>query len=564
MARMREPLSESLLTLLARRGIEDPDEQERFLHPDFERDTHHHSLLHDIDRAVSRIFAAMTHGEQIAIYGDFDCDGIPGTAILYETFAKIGYDKVQVYIPHRDREGYGVHADALKALASRGVSLIITVDVGTTAIEPVRYAKNLGMDVIVTDHHEVKDALPEAAALINPKLGEYPFRDLCGAAVAWKLASAVLAEGKRRGVSGFLAIPDGWEKWLLDLVAIATIADLVPLVGENRALAHFGITVLRKTPRPGIRALAAELRLRQSELTEDDISFSFAPRLNAASRMGDPEIAFGLLVARERDEAETLARQLEELNARRKGAVGAVVREAKKRMEARFRPDEPIVVMGDPAWKPSLLGLVANKLLDGRTGMVCLWGESGSGELKGSCRTDGSLSMVDIFTRAEGATLEFGGHHASGGFSLTKEQAHSLPDVLRRVAEEAERVEKNAAAEFDAHASLSQMSWSFYRELARLSPFGIGNPKPVFRIARTSVVSVRSFGKEKNHVEVMLTCPDTNASLRSFDFFRSDRDFTVQPVSGVGADVLATLERDAFRGWGRVVLRLVDILPAQE
>ena len=557
-------VSELMRTLLARRGVEKDEDVAAFLCPDYAVHTHSPLLLMGMEAAIARLFAAMSGGERIAIYGDFDCDGIPGAAVLYDTFQKIGYENVEVYIPHRDREGYGVHIAALDTLAGHGVSLVITVDVGTTAIEPVRYAKSVGIDVIVTDHHEVKEVLPEAVAIINPKLGEYPFPDLCGAAVAWKLACALLIEGKKRGLENFTRIPDGWEKWLLDLVAIATIADLVPLIGENRALAFFGLTVLRKTPRPGIRAFCAGLRLRQHELTEDDISFSFAPRLNAASRMGDPEIAFKVLVSKDRNEAEGLVKHLEELNASRKGVVGSIVREAKKRMETRFASDEQVVVLGDTAWKPSLLGLVANKLLDGRNGMVCLWGQNGNGDLKGSCRTDGSLSMVDVFTRAEGAVEEFGGHHASGGFSVSKDQVHTLHEALARAANELERVEKETAASYDALMSLSDMSWSFYCEIARLSPFGMGNPKPVFRIRRTSVVSVKSFGKEKNHVEVMLASCEGIASLRAFDFFRSESDFTARPAVGTGADVIATLERDSFRGPGRIALRLVDILPQQD
>jgi single-stranded-DNA-specific exonuclease len=359
----------------------------------------------------------MQNDERIAIYADFDCDGIPGASILHDFFQKIGYTNIEVYIPHRDREGYGIHTDALRQLKERGVSLIITVDVGTVAIEPIRFAKGLGIDVIVTDHHEVKDALPDCVAIINPKLGNYPFKDLCGAAMAWKLACALLAEGKKRELENFINIPDGWEKWLLDLVAIATIADLVPLVGENRALAHFGLTVLRKSPRLGIRALCSELRLRQHEITEDDIGFSFAPRINAASRMGDPEMAFKLLTAQSVSEAEVLARHLEGLNTKRKSAVAVISKEARKRLLARYTPGDRVVVLGDVTWKPALLGLVANSIMEERGGVVCIWGANVNGDLKGSARSDGSLSVVDLFTAAKDSFIEFGGHHASGGFS---------------------------------------------------------------------------------------------------------------------------------------------------
>src|SRR3989344_5473777 len=235
-------ISELVRTVLAKRGLIDANDIKAFLNPDYESHTHSPNLLEGMDRAVARVLSAVNRGERFAVYADFACDGIPGAAVLSDFFAKIKYGNVEIYIPHRDREGYGFHEEAIKELAERGVALIITVDVGTTAVNAVLYAKKLGIDVIVTDHHEILGALPEAVAVLNPKftpteasgLVPYPFRDLCGAAVAWKLVQAALSEGNRRGVARFSEIPEGWEKWLLDLVGIATIADMVPLTGENR------------------------------------------------------------------------------------------------------------------------------------------------------------------------------------------------------------------------------------------------------------------------------------------------------------------------------------------
>ena len=268
---MQDTFSDLLRTLLTKRGLQTDSEIAAFLNPDYELHTHDPFLLKGMYTAVERLLAAVASGERIAIYADFDCDGIPGAALLSDIFKKIGYENVEVYLPHRDREGYGFHTEAITALAARGVKLIITVDVGTTAVDAVRFAKEKGVDVIVTDHHEIPGALPDAVAVLNPKISPYPFPHLCGAAVAFKLAQATLIEGKKRGIGSFAKIPDGWEKWLLDMVAIATIADMVPLVGENRTLAHWGLRVLRKSPRPGINALVKRLRLHKSELTEDDI-----------------------------------------------------------------------------------------------------------------------------------------------------------------------------------------------------------------------------------------------------------------------------------------------------
>lgn len=553
--------SDLLSALLEKRGITG-DAVEKFLNPDFERDTYPPELLHDMEKAVVRILAAMAQGEKIAVYSDFDCDGIPGAAVLASFFEKIEYP-VEIYIPHRDREGYGFHRGAIESLKAKGVSLIVTVDVGIAAVEQVAYAQKAGIDVIVTDHHEVLEVIPPAYAVINPKLGTYPFPSLCGAAVAWKLACALLNEGRKRALPNFLAIPEGWEKWLLDLVAIATIADMVPLIDENRALAHFGLKVLRKSPRPGIRALCTKARITQASITEDDIGFTIAPRINAASRMDEPEIAFRLLSTRDPDEATACAAKLESLNSKRKGVVGAIVREAKSRVRARFSEADTVVVLGDTDWKPALLGLASNSIVGDRGGVACLWGRDAHGNLKGSCRSDGSLSVVALFQKAGDALLEYGGHAASGGFSVSHEAVHTLPDILAEAARSLEVKSQGDEAVPDADLRLREVSMELWRELSALSPFGIGNPKPLFRVRDTRISFARQFGKEQNHLEVTLVCSHSGMTCRAFQYFVGPLDFTVPPSPGNAADVLATIERDTFRGPAKIVLRLSDIIPVR-
>ncbi|HEY4513987.1 MAG TPA: single-stranded-DNA-specific exonuclease RecJ [Candidatus Paceibacterota bacterium] len=563
--------SEIVRSLLIKRGVVDDSEVEAFLNPDYASQTHSPNLLFGMDKAVAHLLKVIESQERIAVYADFDCDGIPGAALLSDFFQKVGCQNFEVYIPHRDREGYGFHKEAIEELAERGVKLIITVDVGTTAVDAVFHAKKLGIDTIVTDHHEMPEGeMPDALAMLNPKFlssgsseTAYPFPHLCGAAVAWKLVQAALAEGRRRGMPGFAEVPEGWEKWLLDLVGIATVADMVPLVGENRVLARFGLAVLRKSKRPGIRALCYRLRLRQNELTEDDIGFSIAPRINAASRMDDPDAAFRLLITNDSNEAEQIAAHLEKLNSRRKGVVGSVVREAKKRVHERFRADERVVVLGDTQWKPALLGLAANSILEERGGVVCLWGRDARGRLKGSCRSDGSVSVVELFRNAPGAVLEFGGHKASCGFSVSHEGIHTLADSLTRslASIAAAMPGEQNAFESDAVMSLSEMSMPLYQEVSCLAPFGVGNPKPVFLISETIVSSVKRFGKESNHIEVMISCERSGKVARAFDFFKSPDSFTHAPVVGEKADILATLEKDSYRGG--LALRLIDIIPSK-
>ena len=565
-------VSELVRSLLVKRGVENDADVSAFLNPDYELHTHDPFLLQGMDIAVERLLLAVERDERIAVYADFDCDGIPGAALLSDLFNKIEYSNFEVYLPHRDREGYGFHTEAIAALAARDVKLIITVDVGTTAIEAVAYAKEKGIDVIVTDHHEpirepsasngpgISGQLPDAVAVLNPKLSPYPFPHLCGAAVAFKLAQAVIEEGHKRGLKQFAAIPLGWEKWLLDMVAIATVADMVPLVGENRALTHWGLQVLRKSPRPGIRALCAKLRLRQDELSESDIGFSIAPRVNAASRMDEPDLALRLLVTRDVAEAEAAAAQLEKLNARRKGVVASLVKQARAHVKERFTDSDRVVVLGNPEWKPALLGLAANSIIGDRGGIVCMWGRDGNGKLKGSCRSDGDVSLVDLFRNAGDVFEESGGHAASGGFTVSHEHVHRLPEALARAMETLPPRSDAAALEHDLLLTLPDMSAALFKEVSRMAPFGVGNPKPLFLLSNTTIVGVKRFGKENNHVEVMLECRESGVSARAFEFFKSPADFSLEPAPGQFANLLATIERDSYRGG--LALRIVDIVAA--
>ncbi len=350
----------------------------------------------------------------------------------------------------------------------------------------------------------------------------------------------------------------GWEKWLLDLVGIATIADMVPLDGENRVLAYWGLRVLRRSPRPGIVALCIKLRLKRPDLTEEDIGFSIGPRINAASRMGSPELAFRLLTTKDPAEASAIADELESLNASRKGVVAGIVRDVRKRAKERFSPEESVIFMGNPEWKPALLGLAANSIMGDRGGVVCLWGRDGNGKIKGSCRSDGSLSVVDVFTAAKDSFIEFGGHAQSGGFSVVPDKVHTLHEDVSAAAQTLERTPVARAPGHDLSIAVADVSWSLYRDLALLAPFGVGNPKPVVRITRARVSSVKKFGKEQNHVEVHLVCSDSGATVRAYDFFRGPEGFTCVPQPDAFVHALATIERDTFRGG--LAVRLIDIV----
>jgi single-stranded-DNA-specific exonuclease len=550
-------LSALVTELLEKRGITTKKEEEIFLNPDYEKHLHDPFLLTDMDIAVKRILSALEGEERLTIYADFDCDGIPAAVILHDFFKKVGHDNFEVYIPHRHNEGYGFHKEAIEKIVENGTKLIITVDVGINAIDAAKFAKKIGVDVIITDHHEINGKLPDALAVINPKRDDYPFKELCGAAVAYKLVQALIFEGKRKSSSRFEHINEGWEKWLLDMVGLATVADMVPLVGENRVFIHYGLKVLRKSPRPGISSLCRKVRLEQADITEDDIGFLFAPRINAASRMDEPEIAFTLLSTGDLSEAEEATRQLDSLNRKRKGAVGAVVREARKREKERGE-ESLVYVTGNPNWRPALLGLVANSLSDSHGGAVCVWGRDGKGKLKGSCRSDGSVNIVDMFALSADVLEEYGGHKHAGGFSVSHENIHKLSEIFNKSADKQEKNNKNESENDDVLLQLARVSWDTLQDIAKLAPFGVGNTKPLFRFSSVTIEDVRVFGKDKNHTEIILG--DTKVGgVRAFQFFITPDSFSYPPTPGSKGDVLATLERDTFNGRRAVALRVVDV-----
>lgn len=560
-----------LAGLLAARGITTKEAAENFLNPSYDAHIHDPFLMPDMAKAVERILSVMEKGERIVIWSDYDCDGIPGGALFHDFFKKIEYPNFGNYIPHRHEEGYGLNIAGLEKLASEETRLVITVDCGITDIGPVARANELGIDVIITDHHLPGEKLPDAFAVINVKRADsaYPFDGLCGAATAWKLVQALIMRGKERMKWD---LPLGWEKWLLDLAGLATIADMMPLVGENRALAHFGLKVMRKGRRAGLRELCGAMRTDIRNLTEDDIGFMVAPRINAASRMDKPEDAFELLTTPDSARAKDLATHLNKMNDQRKGVVAATVKEIKHRV--REREEKNIIVMGDPLWRPGLLGLAANSVVEEFNRPVFLWGreglpaQAGGDTIKGSCRSDGSVNVVELMSVARDVFIDFGGHRFSGGFSVTHEKVHLLEERLmlaytevktRLPAQAGEPVEESVT--LDGTLALDDVSDATYRLIEQLAPFGEGNPKPLFLFERVPVASVRQFGKENQHLELTLT-REGKAPVKAIAFFTGTDAYGIPLEAGKTIDLVAHLERSYFLNRPALRLRIVGIMSA--
>jgi len=543
-----------LQQLLYNRGLFTSSAAETFLSPSYETQLHDPFLMHHMDKAVERLLMAIANNERIVIYSDYDCDGIPGAVVLHDFFVAIGFTNFCNHIPHRHYDGFGLSVKAVEKLsATESPSVIITIDCGTTDIEAVARANELGIDVIITDHHEPKELLPAATAIVNPKIGTtYPFTGLCGAGVIFKLVQALISRG------GF-SIPSGQEKWWLDMVGIATIADMVPLRDENRVFAHFGLMVLRKSRRPGLQQLLRKQKASQQHLTEDDIGFTIGPRINAASRMDTPEDAFFLLATKDEGEAGLRVEHLEKLNLERKTAVAQMTKELHKRLEL-LTEQPPLFAMGNPDWRPSLVGLAANKLAEEHNRPAFLWGRDGNGAFKGSCRSGGDISVVTLMNAAPHIFTEFGGHHASGGFTVKEEYIHTFAEEMVKAYEQVGAAAKIVEPwQVDMELSLDQITNELLRAQRQCGPFGCDNPKPLYLVKNVRPKQVDVFGKTKEHTKLLLTTG--GVAKEAIAFFRTPEQFAVVPTAETSCSLLVHLEESFFMNRLQTRLRIVEILP---
>lgn len=565
--------------LLKNRGI--TDSFESFSSPDYESNINNPLLISGMERSVERILKALNNEEQIAIYSDYDCDGIPGAVVFSDFFKKIGYEKVIYYIPHRHKEGYGLNISALDSLKEKGVTFIITVDLGITNIKEVAYAQQIGIDVIVTDHHlphvELIDGveiqiLPPAYEVINTKKTNetYIEKMLCGCATAWKVVCALLmyVKSSQKTEKTILEqkifdIPQGWEKWSLDMVGLSTVADMVPLTNENRILALYGLKVLRKSKRMGLRALLATARTNQDGLTEDDIAFTIAPRLNAASRMDTPELAFRLLSTDSYSEAQELAKSLNSLNTNRKESVGSIMKEVHK--ELHNQELATVIVIGNPTWSPGILGLIASKVLDTYGKPVFVWGRAEEGDqFKGSCRSDGSVNLVDLMLAVDtNVFAHMGGHELAGGFSVFKEHVHTLEAHLIKGYEVVKKNDYIMAKNIfiDCELPLSFVNYKTMDDIDSLAPYGVSNQKPTFLFKDLEITEVRHFGKENNHLELKLKRLD--GEIKAYGYFMGAHSFekSVGAIEvGKTVSIVGQLERDLYGSRKNIKVRIVDVV----
>ncbi len=534
---------------LLRRGINRPEEAEAFLHPDAAPP----EAFPNIQASVELIEQAILQKKKICVWGDFDVDGQTSTAVLVETLQTLGAD-VTFYVPIRGKESHGVHIASLAPIIDNGVKLIVTCDTGITAHEAINYANARGVDVIVTDHHDLGETLPNAKAIVNPKLlpEDHRLKNLAGVGVAYKLAEALLRKEHQSKT----------EK-LLDLVALGLIADVALLKGETRSLAQKGILALRKTKRLGLRVIAELSGTNLETLTEETIGFTFAPRLNALGRLGDANPAVELLTTSDPARARVLAAQIEGLNAQRRLLTSNVFQAAESQLKA--NPDlldEPVIVLSHTGWPGGVVGIVANKLVDRYHKPALLLTESEDGILRGSARSIEGLHITEAITTQKEILLGFGGHPMAAGLSLKKDDLTSFRSGLGRAVESqlGEIAREEPSLQIDGWLELNQLDISFAESLELLAPFGAGNPALTLATRNVVLKSISTIGKTKEHLR--LNVEDENGNVQSILWWGGAGEEL--PPAESTFDIAYTLRATSFRGQKQVTLQFEDLRVVEE
>lgn len=541
--RLKNELSISEITarLLVGRGFIDVDEARRFLYID-SMPYHDPFLMKDMEIAVSRIRKAIEDKETILIFGDYDADGVTSTSVLVHTFRKLNANFL-TYIPNRFTEGYGPNEEALRWAKQQGVTVVITVDTGISARYEAEVARELNLDYIVTDHHEVPSQLPDAYAVVNPKRPDcpYPFKELAGVGVAFKFAHALLGE-----------VPED----LLDLVAIGTVSDLVPLIDENRKFVIEGIPRIETSQKPGIQALLESCGIKGQHLDEEQIGFMIGPRLNAAGRLDSADVALQLLTSEDADEADTCAKELTELNKERQQIVEKIAAEAIEIVKERYANDRVIVVAKE-GWHEGVLGIVASRLVEQfYRPVIVLSIENDSDEVKGSARSIPNFHLYENLSLCKDILIAFGGHTLAAGLTIAKKDIDELRKRLNEIANES-LTEQDfiPLTSIDAVCDIKEISLETLEEIAKLAPFGIGNPKPKFLFINKDLSAIKKIGSQEKHLKIQIKENEHVLDGVGFQF-----GYLFHEVSQDAAvDVVGELSINEWNGFRKPQLVLSDI-----
>lgn len=548
--------------LLFNRGLTKLSNSEikKFLSPEFETGLHDPFKMADMEKAVERILTAIKKKEKIAVWGDYDVDGITATAIVLELFKHLNYE-IEYYIPHREGEGYGLNEEGIKELEKKGVSLIITVDCGIRSFEVIKKAK---ADIIVTDHHELEvfsesqeqikvedKIIPEAYAVVNPKRPDckYPFKELSGAGVAYKLAAAIL--GKNAKTRHDLLENSVFLKWLLDLVAIGTIGDIVPLIDENRVIAKFGLVVLGKTKRVGLQKLYKISGIKLESLDAYKVAFQIIPRLNASGRLETAKSSLEILITKNEQEAEIIAENLNELNQERQAITEKILNEAK----GKLAKDQKVIIVSGKGWNAGVVGIVASRLVDefGRPALVLV---KNGDTLKGSGRSIKAFNLVRALEICAPYLEKFGGHKGAAGLTLRTE---NLENFEKQIYDHANtNLHENdliGEIEIDKELNAHEINSQNYEIIKKFEPFGYANPTPTFLTKNLKISALKILGSNFNHIKLTLTNGKNYIDAIGFNKVNGNGHLQI----GDCVDVVYNLLENNWMGRQNIELKIVDL-----
>ena len=542
--------------ILLSRGITG-DAVEPFLTPRLDR-MHDPLLLADMERAATRLADAVVAGEPIGIFADYDVDGVTSCSLLTELFTACGAT-LHRYLPDRLKEGYGLNGHGLEVLAEAGCAVVVTVDCGINARGPARRAGELGLDLIITDHHEVEEPMPEAFAVVNPKRPDsaYPFREVCGVGVAFNLAVAVRRELTARGHFGDGEPPD--LKSLLDIVALGTIGDMVPLIDVNRAWVRRGLTLINSRGRPAFRALAHAAGLANKPLTAGQVAFQLSPRINALGRLGDPAAGVALLTSRDPREAEPLAELCQKENQRRRAIEGRILTEAVAQADAAGGASRRAIVVSSGRWHPGVIGIVASRLVERyhRPAVVLAVADETA---RASVRSIPGVDIHRVLTGFADRLLNFGGHPYAAGLTVETARIDELADYLHTTLDGEVAAERwQRAVRVDSLLRFSEVTLRLMEELKRLEPFGMGNREPLFLTRGARLTRLRRIG-DGSHLAMAVE--EGGTTFPGVWFRAGDRIDDLREAGPL--DLVYRLKLDDFRDQLRIQVQIQEVVGAGE
>jgi len=548
-----------ILQLLINRGLTAQEEIDEFLNPDFSQDLHDPFLFTKMKEVCERIMRALKNKEKVVVYCDYDADGVTSGSIVYSTIKEIAEkldcpdENIGFYIPHRDAEGYGLNQKAIELLAKEGNNLLISTDCGISNFDEIAWLREREIDVIVVDHHQIPDKLPNALIIHTSAPGEiYPFKPLSAAGVSYKVASGIIQTARDEGID----LPEGHEKWLLDLVAIATVTDMMPLLGENRTLEKYGLVVLNKTRRIGLKKLIDRIGTPLGKINAHSIGFQIGPRLNAASRMDHANQAFYLLNSKDPREADELANQLDNLNRDRQASTEVIFNQTLDIIgEVK---DQKILFAKNKDWSQGIVGLVAGRISDRYYRPVILVGQD-SGKWIGSGRSIPEFDITAVLHNVEKYLARFGGHAGACGFDLKNEKDYEK--VAKKITAVAEKeladVELTPSINIEGELGLDKASFKIAKNIFEFAPFGINNPQPIFIDRDLTVVSFEAMGGDLTHLKIMVKTREGNVK-KLVGFRIADR---IQELKiGTKMELVYELGINEWNGNQELQFKIIDFI----